>query len=388
MKVLWLASWYPNKFEPVNGDFVQRHAQAVAKFLPITVIHVVQAGMHTAKEFSVTENINGNLKELVYTFPFKRTGLELIDKIRYNIAYQKFYLDIVDTYIQQNGLPDLIHVHVPMKAGLIALQLKKKYKIPFIVSEQASYYEDAAPDTFKKRSWFFQKNTEKIFQSANLVTNVSATIGIKIQQMFQLANVVPVHNVVDVAVFYPKQKNPNPIFQWVHVSTLGEQKNIEGLLRAFQILKQKGHTNWHLTLAGPLYKQHEPTVLHLGLSEYITFTGELKHNDVSTAMQNADAFVLFSKHENFPCVIPEALCCGLPVVASNVGGVAEAIDESNGIVVPSENIEALANALIDLMDKYHLFSIHEIAANAKSKYSEAVIGNQFIQLYKQLKGVN
>lgn len=385
MKVLWLASWYPNKFEPVNGDFVQRHAIAVAKLLPITVIHVVQAGPETAKENSCTENNNGNLKELIYTFPFKSIGISFIDKVRYNLAYTKHYLKFVNEFIQLNGIPDIIHVHVPMKAGLIALKLKKQYKIPFIVSEQASYYEDAAPDTFKKRSWFFQKNTEKIFQSANLVTNVSATIGKKIQQMFQLAKVVPVHNVVDVSLFYPKQKKQNATFQWLHVSTLGEQKNIKGLVYAFQILKQKGVTNWHLTLAGPLYKQHEPTVLHLELSQHITFTGELKHNDVAKAMQQADAFVLFSKHENFPCVIPEALCCGLPVVASNVGGVAEAIDDSNGIIVPSENTALLANALIDLMAKYSTLSIERIAADAKNKYSEAIIGNQFVQLYHQLK---
>jgi glycosyltransferase involved in cell wall biosynthesis len=45
--------------------------------------------------------------------------------------------------------------------------------------------------------------------------------------------------------------------------------------------------------------------------------------------KKADAFILFSRHENFPCVVIEALCCGLPVVASNVGGIAEAVDETN-----------------------------------------------------------
>ena len=202
--------------------------------------------------------------------------------------------------------------------------------------------------------------------------------------MFQLKAVIPVHNVVDVNVFYPKPKEDSSIFQWLHVSTLGEQKNIHGMLQAFQLLKKKFKNNWRLKLVGPLYKQYNQLVIDLNLAEQITFTGELQHNDVATAMQNADAFVLFSKHENFPCVIPEALCCGLPVVGSNVGGVAEAITKENGIVVNSDDIEMLANALAEIMNKRTNLSSENIAKDAQNKYSNAVIGNQFVQLYKKM----
>ncbi len=383
MKVLWLASWYPNKYEPVNGDFVQRHAQAVATLLPITVIHVAQLGPDTDTDFSCVENIHHNLRELIYTFSFRKTGFRLFDKIRYNKNYTRFYLEILESYIQQNGRPDIIHVHIPMKAGLAAIQLKKKYNIPFVVSEQASYYEPAAPDTFNKRSWFFRKNTAKVFQAATIATNVSNTIGKRIQRMFQLKAVIPIHNVVDTNVFYPKPKTDHSIFQWLHVSTLGEQKNINGLLKAFKLLNERFAKNWTLNLVGPLYKQYNQLVIDLNLSEQITFTGELQHNAVAKAMQDADAFVLFSKHENFPCVIPEALCCGLPVVASNVGGVAEAITKENGIVVISEDVEMLAKALADLMNKRAKLSTESIVKEAQNKYSNAVIGNQFVQLYEK-----
>lgn len=384
MKVLWLASWYPNKYEPVNGDFVQRHAQAVAALLPITVIHVAQLGPDLETDFSCTENIYDNLRELIYTFSFRKTGFRLFDKIRYNKKYLRFYLEILESHIIQNGRPDIIHVHIPMKAGLAAIQFNKKYNIPFIVSEQASYYEPAAPDTFSKRSWFFRKNTAKIFQSATIATNVSNTIGKRIQQMFQLKAVIPIHNVVDTNVFYPKPKTDHSIFQWLHVSTLGEQKNIHGLLKAFKLLNEHFTKNWRLNLVGPLYKQYNQLVIDLGLSGQVTFTGELNHNAVATAMQNADAFVLFSKHENFPCVIPEALCCGLPVVASNVGGVAEAINKENGIVVISEDAEMLSKALADLMENSNNFFKESIAKDAQTKYGTSVIATQFLQVYQKI----
>lgn len=384
MKVLWLASWYPNKYEPVNGDFVQRHAKAVAQYLPIDVIHVVQLGKDLAKENFENTNQQHQLREFIYGFEFKKIGIGWIDKIRYNLAYQQFYANIIEQYFEQYGKPDLIHVHVPMKAGLVALQIKRKYNIPFIVSEQASYYEAASPDNFNKRSFFFRKNAGRVFKNAQLVTNVSETISKVIQQMFQLKKVECVHNVVDASLFNVQPKNLNTTFKWVHVSTLGEQKNIEGLLAAFKIVVQQTSIPCQLQLVGPNVQPHIATVQQFNLQNQVSFVGEVAHQQVPQQLQQANAFVLFSRHENFPCVIPEALCCGLPVVASNVGGVAEAIHEQNGFVVPSNNVEALANAMLTLMNNYNHYNAMNIAHSAALKYSNEVIGKQFIELYKSV----
>ncbi|HNF30536.1 MAG TPA: hypothetical protein PLY81_09670, partial [Chitinophagaceae bacterium] len=140
MKIIWLASWYPNKYEPVNGDFIQRHAKAVSNILPIDVLHVVQLGKNFEANNEI-ETINAkNLTEHICYFKFKKWDIGIIDKIRYNTLYKKTALAFVENFIKTNGKPDLIHVHVPMKSGWVAYSLKKKYSIPYIVSEQASYY--------------------------------------------------------------------------------------------------------------------------------------------------------------------------------------------------------------------------------------------------------
>jgi len=383
MKVLWLASWYPDPYEPVNGDFIQRHAKAVAAVVPVDVVHVVQIGkdVDTKDEVSVREE--GNLREFVCSFSFRRTGIAAIDKIRYNLQFKRYYKNFLRKYAQQYGKPDLIHVHVPMKAGLMALYFSKKWSVPYIVSEHGSYYEPSAPDTFAKRSSFFRHNTKKICRQAQAVTNVSATIGNVMQQLFHLPQIQIIPNVVDVHLFKPVH-HTNDVFKWLHVSTLGEQKNIPGLLQAFALLKEAGIGNWELILAGPGFAQHPSTVAALQLTNEVRFTGELLHDDVAVVMQEADAFVLFSWHENFPCVIIEALCSGLPVVSGDTGGIKEAIQPNNGLLVETGNVQQLAEALKQVMHNIQQYRPSVIAAEAADKYSAEKIGNQFYQLYQQV----
>ena len=99
MNILWLVSWYPNVLNPYEGDFIQRHAQAVSSFCNVTVIYVSQAG----ENFNTIESVNiklhnENLVEKVIFFDFKKTGIKLLDKIIYNIKYYRTYKRILEKY--------------------------------------------------------------------------------------------------------------------------------------------------------------------------------------------------------------------------------------------------------------------------------------------------
>src|SRR5206468_9920728 len=120
------------------------------------------------------------------------------------------------------------------------------------------------------------------------------------------------------------------------------------------------------------------------LQSKIKFIGEIDYEDVAKQMQQADAFIMFSKHENFPCVIIEALCCGLPVVASNVGGIAEAVNESNGILVEANNMNELQNAIISMMNNINKYNAENISADAISKYNYNTVAQQFVSVYNDV----
>ena len=383
MKVLWLASWYPDEYEPTNGDFVQRHAKAVAQLMHVDVIHVAQPGKDFNNLNKVFFNDDGNMHEAIHYFPFKKTGLVWFDKIIYNRKYLRYYKNIIYQYIKENGKPDLIHVHVPMKAGIIALWMNKKFNIPYIISEHSSLYLREAAHPFYKRSIYFKHHTKKIFKSANAVTNVSEAIANVLKTMFRLKDVVVIPNVVDTNSFYFKSKEKNKTFRWLHVSAMQPLKNVDKIIGAFKNISDV-HDDFELIICGPVNKQYEQLVQQLNLQSKIIFIGEINYEDVAQQMQQADAFIMFSKHENFPCVIIEALCCGLPVIASNVGGIAEAVNQTNGILVQPNDTNALEEAILSMMHNIKNYNKVKLAADAASKYNYTTIAEQFISVYEQV----
>ncbi|MDE3236803.1 MAG: glycosyltransferase [Bacteroidota bacterium] len=381
MKILWLASWYPNAYEPANGDFIQRNAKAVAEQFPLDLLHVVQAGAHIKTKASQHYAEEGSLREWLYSFSFRPLKINVLDKIRYNICYYLFYNKILSAYFIQHGKPDLIHVHLPMKAGILARALWKRYGIPYIVSEHASMYDEGAKDHFDKRSYFFRNQTKKIFRDAKVVTNVSAAMAANMKILFGIKQIEIIRNLADTSLFY-YQPLSNYCFRWIHVSTMNHQKNIEGILDAFAILKQQ-RNDWELLLVGPVSDLLRQRIQEKKLEEKIIIAGEVTHEKVAAYMQQSNAMVMFSRNENFPCVMVEAICCGLPVVASKAGGMAEAIDSSNGILVEKEDISGLVQALNKVMDQYENYSRESIAAAASNQYSKEKIAGQIIDLYGQ-----
>src|SRR5947199_7809686 len=117
MKVLWLTSWYPNKVGPTNGDFVQRHAQATSLFCKVDVIHVEKDTRSVLdRSIEIKKNVDGDLTETIVLF--KPNKLLLIGKLLSLLKYKKLYKQEVKKYIKENGLPDLVHVQIAMKAGI------------------------------------------------------------------------------------------------------------------------------------------------------------------------------------------------------------------------------------------------------------------------------
>ncbi|UOU99542.1 glycosyltransferase [Chryseobacterium daecheongense] len=129
MKILFISSWFPNKIEPTNGNFVQRHAEAVALLHEVEILHAIGDPAQKQKFIFDDRIINGIRTLIVY---YRNSSNSALNFMRRMWAYKKGFLKL--------RKPDLVHANILHNSMLFAVYLKKKYRIPFVVTEHWSIF--------------------------------------------------------------------------------------------------------------------------------------------------------------------------------------------------------------------------------------------------------
>ena len=171
------------------------------------------------------------------------------------------------------------------------------------------------------------------------------------------SNISVIYNGVDVDKYHPGEPKAGVVAAMgiepgdtvvTTVASLKPLKCIGNLLAAAQRI---GRDDVKFVLAGdgPSRAQLEALAADLGVAERVTFLGI--RDDVDEVLRASDILVLPSRTEAFPNVVLEAMATGLPVVTTDVGSVREIVaDGENGWIVPKENVDALTEKLVDLLD--------------------------------------
>ncbi len=384
-KILWLCSWYPNRVDPFDGDFIQRHARAAALY---NDIHVIRLVADTSIPPGLVDKQQLQQNHLTEELIYLGKGKGLLGKLIFYFRQEKLFKSVVKNYLTVQGTPPLVHVQVPYPAGRFALWLKKKYALPYVVTEHWTIYQPGNPVPYIRQPARLRSVIRRVIRGAELFLPVSRDLG---NQVNQLVTPVPqqvIPNVVDTNLFcYVKQVQPeNRPFRYIHVSGMSEQKNPAGLLRAFAAAYQ-ADPEMELFMLGNRDQSMKRLADELGLPpDAVQFGGEVTYPEVAQRMQESDALVLFSQLENAPCVISEALCCGLPVIATRTGGIPEMLDGSNGVLVTPGDETSLKNALLNLKQNSARYNRAEIAFNAAAIYNYDTVGKELSAVYKQLTG--
>jgi len=375
-KILWLVSWYPNKNDRFDGDFIQRHARAAAIYQDVHVIFVTDAEMKKTKDEEW--NLATGLTEQIIYFR-KKKGIAA--RIRKQLAWKSAFQEAVKNYIEKNGLPDFVHVHIPWKAGLIALWMKKEYGKEFILSEHWGMYNDTIEDNFNSRSGLTQKLLKEIYKNAKIFVAVSRFLSSDVEKVTGRKADIIIPNVVDTTLFFPKEEKYSK-FTFIHVSNMVKLKNADSILIAFKKALEASAQDMQLIMIGNRDDEYVKLAekLHL-LNTSVFFKGEISYIQVAEEMKRSHCLVLFSDSETFSCVTAEALCCGVPVISSNVGALPELIHITDGTLLPIKDTEALAITMVEMAKKYNSFDHKRMAEEACRKFSYSAVAQKFNELY-------
>ena len=301
-----------------------------------------------------------------------------------------------DTYrqwcalLREGWMPDVVQLNVIQKQGILALWLKKRYGIPYVIVEHWSGFLPENGAYLRNNGSLKRKIYEKIAAAASVIMPVSERLKEAMQTCgIQNARWEKIHNVVDDFFFEKEESRKSNVERrktLLHVSCFDEAaKNVKGLLRAAKMLTEK-RQDWQLVLVGTGadYKEVRAYAETLAFpAGTLRWTGELTPREVAEEMHKADAFVLPSNYENAPVVLSESLAMGLPIIASRIGGIPEMVDDESGILVPTRDEKALAEAMDEMLDNLDKYDSEKIRLKGE-QYSFEMVGKHLKAVYESV----
>lgn len=370
LRVLHLATWYPTKDAPHAVPFIKAHFDAVAPF-----------GEHRLVHAEVTERASFGLR---WHFGQKDESRALLTGFRGPTRLREWLTLVLLTAVRVRlGRKswDVIAIHVAWPAFRFPKVVRWLFGSPVVIIEHWSAY---ASDFHLDPNSKAHARMRKMFSDHPTVIAVSEGLARDIAAFAQRNDldirVVP--NVVDDR-FYPADAPPTP--------TLFMAANWNRFRRPFLVLDALPaliamHPDLRLVIAGggPQLEKMKTYVTDQDLSDHVTFLGFVQRDRIAEEMRRATLFVHPTTFETFSVVTAEAMCCGTPVLVSNVGALPE-------LVVPGETGELTTNepkswraALLAALDPKTEWDRQRIAKRAGQRFTPAAVARQLNDILSEV----
>ena len=371
MHILVIPSWYHSPFNRIRGVFFKDQALAVSDKVDkvgviapvlISVKEVVKTKLLSFQEEQLTTDGISEYIQPILAFPFWK---------RFN-RFLQFYIGkkMLNKYILENGVPDVVHLQSAL-VGKLALWLLKEYQVPFVVTEHSSAFQR------KQLSSSELAIAQEVFNSSKINIAVSEALAHHLTVLFN-QNFTVIPNIVDTDYFTPSTEKSEK-FTFLNVAHLNPNKNHQLLIKAFaELAKEK---DAHLVIAGvgEERKKLEELIASFGLEKKVSFYGRATRKEVRMLMQQANCFVLSSKIETFGVVLIEAMACGIPVVSTKCGGPNKLVEEDTGILC-SLTVSSMSESMLDVMRKDMDGQL--IRKKAVERYSKNSVSDKIIDNYR------
>lgn len=352
MKVLVLTNLFPNQMEPGRAVFNKQHITQLSKLCELKVVAPIAwfPLMWPMGKQGVNSQVPA--RETMEDIEVFHPRYFCIPKIGRSLYGLLFFLSIVNRIrlIQHDFRFDVIFGTWAYPDGFAAALIARLLKKTLIIKVHGTDINEFTKYYLRRKMIVFAlRRAQRVISVSDALKMKMIGLGVPEKQIRVISNGI------DTKRFKPMDKNKTrrklniPIDSKIllFVGNLVHVKGLSYLLDALHSVR-KHMPNILLVLVGDgiLRAELQEQAKELGIETSVTFQGVRPHDEIPLWMNSCDLFCLPSLNEGCPNVILEALACGKPVVASNVGGIPELVpDNEHGILVPPANSAELAKAI-------------------------------------------
>lgn len=399
MKILVISQMFPCKRHPTSAIFfanlMKELAPKVSELIIITPRPYIprfltKINSRWSKWYLDPMITMENGMEIIrpYFISLRGINYEGINGILMHISLFNLLKDLIKT-----RKIDLILGHNAIPEGIAAVRLAKSFKLPSGFWAIGSDVNDFAK--YNRINYYLSR---KSIEESNIIFTGSKDLENKIRQYStKPLNVKTFYKGIDVSNFRElppksdllKRLGLNEGRRYIlFVGRLVYDKGIYELAQAFSIVSKK-YPDIDLILIGEEIEKEKlaEKFEQEGILKRVLFKGMIPYKEVAYYMKASDLLCLPTWAEGLPNVVMEAMATGIPVVATNVGGIPEVLEDGvTGLSVPAKNVEKLAKAVIRMIEDEDLRE--ECIRNAKELiYEKFDVKKNVFQLYKILKNL-
>lgn len=282
---------------------------------------------------------------------------------------------------------DFIQAYFAVPAGWVAWIIKGLRNIPYAVYFGGSDIPGANPSRYKHVYPFLTPLLKAIWRRAEFRTVCSAELVRLGKKADPNREFIFIPNGVETDRFTPISRPANPKVKILFIGRLIERKGFQRVIKALPKVRELARAPFVVEVvgSGAFRARLDEMAQALAVTDLIQYVGTVPYDQLEKSYQFADIFVLTSLYEGMPAVILEAMGCGLPIVASDVGGNNEIVQEGeNGFLIPGENSGKLARNLAALInDKELREKMGRRSREMALRYDWATIMGEYNKLYER-----
>ena len=370
MNILMIPSWYGTKTAPLLGSFYKEQAEELAaRGHRVAVLYAEVGGSFRPADNQKMHDVVNGVETYIWVKPNLTPRWEKGRCFQRTRMLERMYRQLEKTW----GRPDVVNLRSSLQ-GYEAVTLCRRHQLPLFFMEHSSFVVTEGENSAARKRLY------AVMDAANVNACVGSTLLAVMQPYKADTRVIP--DLVDERRFFIREKeDPHAPFTFAAMGQLRPIKGHDTLIRAFARLRQMTDRPVQLRIAGAggLREYLQGIIREEGLEEVCHLVGNIPREQVVDFMNDCDCFVCSSRTEMLSCVLHECAACGRPAIGTMCGGPQDIITDETGLLVPVDDVEAMAEAMLTMLDKAPTYDRQAIRRHIIEKFGRDAVCNALVQ---------